>query len=499
MRIQTKVVWLWTCLSAFTFIHTAAAQDYSADPFSQPPADPGVAAADYSGEDPSLDGSQPDTSAGGGLLDRTAYQGVYPDGPGAGYDGGMSYGDPSVQAYPPPIAAPPGTGYWPQTSPYDTRVRDRTYRENGIWVNDSVYGDRRYLFSVEYLRVFFNRPGTDTIGAGNVGPDPILGGPVNASVFSQGGDLTSDGIQGKFIIQNADSTTFEARGWWTAEGDSVYEPLGRGNSGNANTFAPRGVITYNDGTAIGRAVRYDTDFKLGYKEQAFGGDLTWSTMPFFETEGFKLRALFGGKYVKVREQFTFHGEDSALNYIPSSTGGTGSTIFLPNPFGNPNFASDMTSRTTSDFAGLEAGVRYEFGGKHFLLWGQSRGALTVNHENINLYGNNMGDGYTDGFPTPTPGTPKTAFFNHTQSHTHLSPMFSQDFNFQAKVFQAIPFLNDIPMLANADMLVGYNFLLIGNVARPTKDIVYNLDDPKLSVTHSRWCIQTWNFGLQWKF
>jgi hypothetical protein len=495
MRIQTKVVWLWTCLSAFTFIHTAAAQDYSADPFSQPPADSDVAAADYSGEDSSL----LDGSSGGAGLNPAAYQGVYPD-PAGGYDGGPNYADPAMQGYPPPITTPPGTGYYPQVSPYDTRVRDRTYRENGIWVNDSLYGDRKYAFSLEYLRVFFNRPGMDTVGAGNVGPDPNLGNTVTTSVFSNGGDLKSDGIQGKFIIQNADTTTFEARGWWTAEGNSVYEPLGRGNSGDATTFAPRGVITYDDGTKIGRAVRYDTDFQLGYKAQAFGGDLTWSTMPFFETEGFKLRALFGGKYVKLREQFTFHGEDSGLNYSNGGTGsGTGGNVFLPNPFGNPNFSSDMTSRTKSDFAGLEAGIRYEFGGKNFLLWGQSRGAVTANHEDISLYGNNMGDGYTDGFPTPTAGSPKPNFFNHHESHTHISPMFSQDFYFKGKVFQAIPFLNDVPFLASADMLVGYNFLLIGNVARPSKYIDYRLDDPKIALNHSRWLMQTFNFGLQWQF
>lgn len=493
MRIQTKVVWLWTCLSAFTYIHTAAAQDYSADPFSQPPADSGVAAADYSGEETSLDGSLPDAS--GGSLNPAAYQGEYPGGPGIVDDGGMNYADPSMPAYPPPIAAPPGTGYYPQISPYDTRVRDSTYRENGIWVNNSIYGDRKYLMSVEYLRVFFNRPGTDTVGNANFGPDPTIGTTVTTGVFSNGGDLTSDGVAAKFIIQNADSTTFEARGWYTAEGNSTYEPHGRGNTGQPDTFINRGAITYDDGTDVGRAVRYDTDFKLGYKEQAYGADLTFSTTPFFETEGFRVRALWGGKYVKLREQFTFHGEDSALSYTSTTPG----SLILDNPFGNPAFASDMTSRTKSDFAGIEAGVRYEFGGKHFTLWGQSRGAVTANHEDISLFGNNMGDGYNDGFPAPGPGIPKTFYFNHHQSHTHISPMFSQDFYFKGKVFQAIPFLNDIPLLASADMLIGYNFLLIGNVARPSKYIDYRLDNPKISLNHSRWQMQTVNFGLQWQF
>jgi hypothetical protein len=508
MRIHTKVVWAWTCLSAFTFIHTAAAQDYSADPFSQSPAETGTAAADYSGEDSSLEGSLPYGSSGGSL-DPAAYQnvysdgpvGVYPDGTPMPYDaGGVPYGDPNGP-YPPPVASQPGTGYWPQVSPYDTRVRDSTYRENGIWVNNSVYGDRKYLMSVEYLRTWFNRPGTDTIGAGGVGPDPLLPdyNTVTSGVFSNGHDLVSDGVRGKFIIQNADNTTFEASGWWTAEGNSVYEPFGKGNSGNPDTFRPRGVITYNDGTRTGTAVPYDTDFKLGYKEQAFGADMIFSTTPFIETEGFRIRALWGGKYVKVREQFSFHGEDSALQYAFQPGGPPVPGTILPNPLGLPNYSSDMVSRTTSDLAGPEIGVRYELGGKHILFWGQSRLAVAANHEVISLYGNQMGDGFGTGFPPPTAADPKPAYFNHQVDRTKVSPIFSQDFYAKGKVFKHIPILKKVPLIAEADMLVGYNFMLIGGMARPTKIIDYRLNDPRINLNNSRWLMQNVTFGLQWQF
>lgn len=501
MRIKTKVVWLWTCLSAITFIHTAAAQDYSADPFSQSPAESGIAAADYSGDDTSLEGSLTSGYLDDPGFDPVSYQGGVPDGSMGGYGDGMSYPDPTVQNYPPQMGPPQGMGYWPQVSPYDTRVRDSTYSQDGIWVNDSIYGDRKYFMSVEYLRTWFNRPGTDTVGARGIGVNPSFQRyeVVTTGVFADGHDLVSDGARAKFIIQNADSSTFEANAWWTAEGNATFEPFGKGNSGNANSFRPRGVITYYDGTASGTSVAYDTDFKLGYKEQAFGADLTWSTAPFFETEGFRMRGLFGGKYLKIREQFTFHGEDSALTYAFSNGGVPIAGTVFPNPLGNPAFESDMVSRTRSDVGGPEIGVRYELGGKHILLWGQSRVAVAVNREDINLFGNQMGDGFATGFPTPTLADPKPAYFQDHRNHTHLSPIFSQDFYAKGKVFKHLPVLRNVPMLASADMLIGYNFILVGNVARPSKIIDYRIDNPKIDLSRSRWLMQNVTFGLQWEF
>ncbi len=49
MRIPNKVVCLWSCLTAFTFIHTAVAQDYAAEPLSGAGDAGSVATADYAG------------------------------------------------------------------------------------------------------------------------------------------------------------------------------------------------------------------------------------------------------------------------------------------------------------------------------------------------------------------------------------------------------------------------------------------------------------------
>ena len=86
-----------------------------------------------------------------------------------------------------------------------------------------------------------------------------------------------------------------------------------------------------------------------------------------------------------------------------------------------------------------------------------------------------------------------------RTQLNVSPIFSQDFYFKGKVFKHIPLINDLPLLASADMLVGYNFVLVGNVARPTKIIDYRVDNPKIDLSHSRWLMQNVTFGVQWEF
>ncbi len=499
MRIPTKVVCLWSCLTAFTFIHTAVAQDYPAQPLSGEYGG-GVAPADYVGTSVLEDGTQEtqDPYDDGQGYAPLAYQGdpvaVFAD-PAAGYPPQAPPG------YAPPSYAP-NTNYWPQVSPFEQPVMERTYRQRGIWVNDAIYGERTYDFSLDYMKTGFNRPGTDLIGSRNVGVPNTLQGfrQVNTSVFASGEDLISDGIRAKIVMKNADSSTMELSGFWTAESRSVYQPFGKGKVGRLDTIRARGFIGLDDGTDEGVAVPFDLDFKLGYKAQAFGADLQWSTMPMYDATGFRLRPVFGVKYLKIREQFTLHGQDSNLAYLADARGVPIPGSVLPNPFGNPPYEADLTSRTVSDLFGPEAGIRYDVGGRNFLLTGQTRFAVAANHEVIDLYGNQIGDGFFGtGFPAPTPANPKPSAFNDRRATTHVSPIFSQDFQFKSKVFKHLPILNDLPLLANADLLVGYNFVLVGGVARPTKVIDWKVDDPRIDLTRSRWYMQAVTFGLNWNY
>lgn len=492
MRIPTKVVCLWSCLAAFTFTHTAVAQDYLDEPQSGAGYENSVAPADYIGSATLEDGSLDPYGDGQGFA-PLGYQGeVDPSVPSA-------VPPPMMPAYPPPMM-PQGTNYWPQVSPFEQPVMERTYRQRGIWVNDAIYDNRTYLFNLEYMKVGFNRPGTDMIGSSRVGVPTNLSNyrQVNTGVFSSGEDFLSDGLRGTFIMRNGDSSTLELSAFYVAESRSEYLPFGSGDISDLTSLRARGFIGLEDGTVEGLGVAFDTEFKLGYKQQAIGGDILWSTMPVYETTGIKLRPVFGLKYLKIREQFTLHGEDSALDYLGDAIGAPIGTV-SPNPFGNPAFASDLKARTVSDLAGPEIGIRYEVGGNHFLLSGQSRLAVAANHEVFNLNGNQIGDGIVQGFPTPTPANPKPSAFADKRSQTHVSPIFSQDFNFKAKIFRHLPILNDLPLLADANMLVGYNFVLVGNVARPTKGIDWRANNPRIETVHSRWYMQSATFGLQWEY
>ena len=483
MRIPNKVVCLWSCLTAFTFIHSAAAQDYSAEPLSGVGAAGGVATADYAGssilEDASDEAGYGQEYAPAGYYDGRSAEGAYVD-PAQGY-----YPPPLTQGYPPP-PMPPNTNYWPEVSPFAEPIMDKTYRQNGIWMHEGVTGDRKYLFSAEYLRVGFNRPGTDRIGDPSVNPlinGSLFAQPVTAGVFANGNDLTSDGTRAKFSIQNPDTSSLELSAFWVAEGRQIFQPLPpRKLTNPLNPRNERGFLGLENG-AFGTRLHFDNDFRLTYKAQSWGSDILWTTMPAYEALGFKVRPLFGVKYLTIREQFDLYGVTSALGNI----------------FGNPPYITTLTSQARSNLLGPQAGIRYEIGGNIFTLSGQTGLAVMANHETIQIYGNNMLDGNSAAIPIPTPSNPKPNTFRDAQSHTHISPIFLQDFYFRGKVFRALPVFNDIPIFANADMLVGYNFALVGNVARPTKVIDWRVDQPRIDLSHSRWYMQAVTFGLQWQF
>src|SRR4051794_34565663 len=125
MRIPSKVVCLWSCLTAFTFIHTAVAQDYPVQPLSGAGYEEGVAPADYMGSSLLEDGSEDPYGASQSYA-PLAYQNAVPNpycppGMAAGATGAAGAAGVS------PMMAPP-TNYWPQVSPYDEPVMQRTYR-----------------------------------------------------------------------------------------------------------------------------------------------------------------------------------------------------------------------------------------------------------------------------------------------------------------------------------------------------------------------------------
>ena len=481
MRMQPSWLWLWGCWAALACVSSVHGQDFSNTGW-----DPSGAVSAY--------GTAPGMGPDAYFQEASGQQALMP----------MMYQDALAPGYPPdPGMAPPGMAPYPNVSPYGPPI-EQYYQQDGLWVNNQVNENRAYYFSLEYIKTLFNRPGTDLVGApgidnGPLGPTFLPYAVTNVSVLGNGEDVPSDGIRGRFVIKNTDGTAFEIMSWWAAEGSQTYHPYGRGNPGDPSTFLAPGLVALKGGNPNGVGVRFDTDFKLGYKAQAYGSDLNWTTMPIWETSGVKVRGVFGMKYMKIREYFSFHGEDSGLAYVLDPVTGAAIPPILPNPLGLPAFTSDLTSRTSSNLVGPEGGIRYEIGGQKFTISGQSKLAVVANIEEALVYGNQIGDGFLVGFPTPTPANPKPAFFRDTQNHSHVSPIFDQTFQFKGKVFSAIPVLRKVPMLANADMLLGYQFILVGNVVRPTKIIDWRVDRPRIDLTRSRWSTQNYSFGLQWQY
>jgi len=485
MRILPSVVWLLGGLTLAGWCRPAEAQTYPPSGYDGPE----MAAGAFEQTPYDMPAAYP----------GMGYPGAYPDA-GYGIDP-MLYQDPEMMMD--PSGPPPDMSAFPYNSPFGPNVNQYAPNE-GVWMNRQIFGNRKYFMSLEYLRANLFRPGTDIIGSRtaqvpqNAITDPV---PTNASIIGDGEDLRSDGLRGTFSIVNPDHSGFDATFWWVAEGNQERSPYGRGDPGDFTTLHPRGVIGMDDGTDTGVAVRFDTEFELGYKSQAFGSDLTFRSAPFWEGDYFRMSMLYGAKYVKVREQFAFHGADSALDYT-FNTANPASPIpatVTPNPFGNPNFESDLVSRTKSDVIGPEIGVHYEIGGQHFLLSGSSRFSVAANNEMAWVYGNQIGDGFNAGFPTPTILDPKPSDFSHRKTHVHVSPVFHQSFGFKSQVFRHLPIVNEWGFFADANLKLGYDFILIGEMARPTKSIDWRVNAPRIESNRSRWNTQLFSVGMEWNF
>jgi len=200
--------------------------------------------------------------------------------------------------------------------------------------------------------------------------------------------------------------------------------------------------------------------QYNYEIQAAGVDLERTYTPFIRGDSYQIQHLVGLRYLGINEDFNFY----------SANGGLSQTSLL--------------STTKTSLGGPEIGLLFEAGGDSVLMRAKSTVGLMANHETIHLEG--AGNGYSH--------------FVTNRSHTHVSPLFEQTINFDAAVFEVLPLLKHVQLLEHARLSVGYTFLVVGEVVRPTDTIVYNPfpTDPGISVNRTYWFMNSWNVGVEWR-
>lgn len=469
----------------------------------------GIAVAQYPGPD-------------AGIFEQPAGQAA--TAPGTAYTGPAETGMMTAPAGGVPYT--PNSLYYPQMTPYEHNY-DHTYNLKGMWFNDSNNYPRRYEFGIEYLNATFMGPGTDLVGdpeafrlgathvaitAGD--PDPFttwnvshLGPETSNGVRGIGGN----GIRGHFNIVNPDDRMLMTDIFGVGPSDSVWRPRPAADltsfSTIQSTISAMGTIPFDNGLDegnLGAPAEFDAEYKLGYQASAWGGNVDWAPNAFLNKGPLKVRAMYGLSFTRVAEEFTFDGIQTNYGYvIDSSTGDIvdGTVVNIGNDF----TYSNLYSRTTSYVTGPQIGLRYDLGGDKLKFWGTTRAGVGVNYETITLGGNNMYDSFQRSIEglnpnlTPTVDNPNPGAFYSRERHTHISPIFQQQLFAEAPIFQFVPVIRKMYIFRDAKFRLGYNFLLIGEMARPTKIIDYKEYDPKIDLSRSRWAMGSTSFAIDWKY
>ena len=317
------------------------------------------------------------------------------------------------------------------------------------------------------------------------------------------------------------------------------------------------VQELGDGTMVGGVtVPYDLEFKTVYRVETWGGSMDWMGTPRFRSKFFKVRPLGGVRYLQLRERFQWIGRDSGLTYGAVESGNADVKLHSANNHyddngdgivdnagiveddteggttggGNNNttasevettpfiqFRDPLTSMfpitsflendIRSHLVGPEIGLQYELGGVRFKLTGHTKLALVANHEKVWMNGDNIAMITRDADLLPASDTdPRPNRFSEKQSHTHVSPMLEQTICAEAPIFGSLPYLRRIRLLKDTTFRVGYTFIMVGAVARPTESIRWQGNPsavtplyPRIDIDRSTWSAGYWNLGIDWRY
>ena len=309
------------------------------------------------------------------------------------------------------------------------------------------------------------------------------------------------------------------------------------------------VTTLSDGTTFGGASAvYDLAFTVDTNVEMYATGLRWKAMPLYKSDSIRVRPSAGLRYTSVRDDFRFYGRDSGIYYdtismlnqpflpdvklhsLPNGFDDDGDGIVdnagtIEDQFGNQggggtqviNFAlvgdariypvtSILNSRVQSHLAGPEIGIDYDFGGdKGFRLGGATNVGLMVNHQRIELSGDNIFVSTRESdliFPSETNARPNQ--FSSSATHNSVSPMIEQMVYAEGPLFQYIPVLRRSTILRNANFRAAYTLTMIAEMPRASDSIIWQGNPsqnifPEIDTRRSTFRTSSYDFGISWSW
>ena len=244
-----------------------------------------------------------------------------------------------------------------------------------------------------------------------------------------------------------------------------------------------GIINtvYPDAGFTGTTQKYDLLYRLDIASEAGSAGMHFYLGNLARRKSLRAVAFATARYIYMDEYFRFRGVDSGFGYDIMIE--DDAPTFRPDDdvFGPvyPLLDSRLQSFTTSHLAGPELGVRVDLGrSDRFNIWMQGSAGLLVNHERLQVRGENIGNAHFFN-PNTVSGSlvapPLDMFasdtrFNDVERHTHVSPTFNFGINAEMDVLGALPVIKHIPVVKDGQLTLGYTFLYIGSLARPADSI-----------------------------
>ena len=377
---------------------------------------------------------------------------------------------------------------------------------------------------------------TATILALQQGGGNAIGGPFNLNGQSDLGLTIGQILAPGVPFDDQDANDFGPLG-------STFDILDR-------TLVNLSGIPIDDGSPFGATIPYDIQFLMQHTVTAVGTSLDLAFTPLHDGSVLRLNPVVGGRYHRVTEEFSFYGIDSGLGYLGDSDGDTpenakvfppGDGIddddtFIPDNPGEPDGDPEFTqinpfdpvlvqayhqAQVQSSLAGPEAGFHYTLGSsKGFSVVGFTKLAAMFNNEDIRISGDNLFNHMNvsdtpnpannnlfdplDGFNTNNINGPTANAYSDIASTTHLSPLFEQSLTAEVPIFGLTPVLKDLRILEGARLRLGWQFLLIGEVADPVQSVVYQ-SNPRLNLyptirpNRDTFMQHTLSVGVNWTY
>lgn len=495
-------------------------------------------------------------------------------GPADGYAPYIDPASPQAAGYAVPYTGleqagypPGGLSAWPQISPYESPAVDQHVNRGGLWFNEQYRGPGK-MYAVFSGGVTHYGPPSEAVVGNPRAPGYFAGvTQANANQNTVGGslinlyrqhswadvgysNLSGGAMQGVVGWENPDGSGVFGTGFFSAEGNASFNfnpHIGDPDRPEDTLLAGAGISLFDGGSAAiippsanqingfiipgGGTQGYDMNYSLQWQSQAYGAGVGFYSDYLIRQDKFQLRPSFGLRYINLRENALFQGQDSGLQYTINVTnttnGGTAAQRrFAPvtaTVIGIPDvFSSRLAANTKEQLAGPEIGLRYDLGGQKFKIYGQSKFGLLANHSTRELSG--FGIGRSALFQTNTGGTaarllaptPLIPFFtpsdaldpDHSQTAFHdqdtttsASPTFEQSINFKAPILGYVPVIRRVPMFEQAQFNFGYTFLIVGNHYRPGDVIDWNgyPNVPRLNDRRGYFQMSTWSCGVEWDF